>query len=138
LSRPGLRGYRVLVADGSLPACCVIELAAAPVVRKAVDGFLLAADPSSASTDEAAKSRYARVATLLGKEHIISSVEVAKALRDREEGKTGRATILNDDTKYSVVFEPSNGRVHVSFAGNAGVMGDAVTVSLPKPQPVKK
>jgi hypothetical protein len=125
-----MHGYHVLVAGGPKSTAAVVEFGAAPVVRRPVKGFLLGADPDSDQADPASRRRYARVAELLGNEHIIASGKIKNALADTQREQPGTACIWNEQTKYSVVFEPKVKALAAAFPDKTGAPGNYVTVSL--------
>ncbi|MCC6694712.1 MAG: neutral/alkaline non-lysosomal ceramidase N-terminal domain-containing protein [Candidatus Hydrogenedentes bacterium] len=130
MATPPSRGYHVLVAGPVGGEARVVEFGAAPAAREPADGLLLGVLPDSGAGNADAIARYTRVASLTAAERILSAEELATALRDREPGTEGQARILNDWTRHSVVFEPKARRLHVSFPGSAGDLGEAVTISL--------
>lgn len=141
-----LQGYRILVAGpvaGASPAgrgrvaaaawaACVVECGPEPLERRPVDGLLFGCDPSSASRDEGARARYARLAELLGGERIVAVEEIQEALRDSGPGPSDREGILNDRTRYSAVFVPNSRRLYLSARQSDGVMGTFQEFSLGK------
>ena len=123
-------GYHVLVAGPSAEDARVLELGSAITVREPVEGLLLGVDPASGVGDEEAIARYQRIAQLVSTERIVSQEEMRSFLQDREPGRSGQATIRNDQTRYSVVFEPKARVLHVAvFADSVGPARFA-TVSL--------
>ena len=129
-SKTNLRGYHVLVADPAIPAARVVEFGPATIVREPVKGFLLGADPVSPTVDADARARYARVAELLEKEHIIASSDMSKALADQQPGKEGLARIWNETTRCSVLFQPKKRALRVAFPDASGAPGEYTTISL--------
>lgn len=125
-----LRGYHVLLASPSGPEAVVVELGSALASRKPVKGFLMGADPGGSATDPDAKVRYARVKELLEKEHIVGSAKMRSVLGDSAAGSAGMASILNEHTKCSVVFEPKSLTLNVAVPGQDGSLGEYAAVSL--------
>ncbi len=125
-----LRGYHVLAAGPGVPKAEVVEFGASVVVRDPVKGVLLGADPEGAQVDADAKTRYARLASLLDGEHIVGTAKIKAALADREPGQSGNSTIWNARTRHSVVFEPKNRKIDVMFPDAHGEPGTYTTLSL--------
>ena len=80
----------------------------------------MGAEANSSHSDDAGKVRYARVAELLGKEHIIAVAKAKSVLADQQDGQTGLARIWNEHTKCSVVFEPKLRKMHLAFPDASG------------------
>ncbi len=116
-------GYHVLVAGPSGVESRVLELGSTVVVREPVDGVLLGIDPASGAGDEDAVARYQRIAELVSTERIVSADEMGAFLQDRAAGRSGQATIRNEWTRYSVVFEPKSRKLLVAVLD--GLAGEA-------------
>jgi hypothetical protein len=91
---------------------------------------LLGAEPGANGVDQAAKTRYARVAELLANEHLIASPRIRSTLADRQPGASGPTSIWNDHTQYSVLFEPKSRTLRVAFPDKTGTPGKYAAVSL--------
>jgi hypothetical protein len=124
------KGYHVLVAGPSGEAARVLELGATVTVREPVEGVLLGIDSTSDDADEDAAARYDRIAQLVSTERIISSEEMRTFLQDRAPGRSGQATIRNDQTRYSVVFEPRARVLHIAVLETPQTSAKYTTVSL--------
>jgi hypothetical protein len=123
-------GYHVLVADPSGDQARVLELGRSITVREPVDGLLLGVDPAQGGGDEEAVARYQRIARLASTERIVSTEEMQSFLQDREQGRSGQATIRNDRTRYSVVFEPKIRAMHIAVLSDSDAIARFATVSL--------
>lgn len=124
------RGYHILVAGPVGSEARVLELGARVVSREPVEGVLLGTDPASGDAEGDAGIRYARMAELLSTERIVSEKEMMAFLSDREPGRTGQATIRNEQTRYSVVFEPKARAIHITTFETADASGQTTTLSL--------
>jgi hypothetical protein len=131
---PHLRGYHVLIADAIPENARVVELGVPRVTRIASSGILLGATPADSPQCEM-DYRYQRINTLVRSERAVESDELAKIMSDSEPGRTGQQTILNNQTRHSVVMEPRYKRVRVSFPDQSGKLGKPLTISLRKTAP---
>jgi hypothetical protein len=123
-----VRGYHVLVADAS-GAARVLEFGSSINVREPVEGLLLGIDPATAGAEPAAAARYARIGKLVGDERIVDAQEAAAFLSDTEPAAAGRQDqerILNERTRYSVVFQPKSRRLQVSYPVKGGLSAPVV------------
>jgi hypothetical protein len=124
------RGYHVLVASPSGEDARVLELGATVTVREPVEGVLLGVDSTTDNADEDAAARYDRIAQLVSTERIVSSEEMRAFLQDRAPGRSGQATIRNDQTRYSVVFEPRARVLHIAVLETPQTSAQYTTVLL--------
>lgn len=131
---PHLRGYHVLIADTVPDNARVVELGEQRVIRVPSSGILLGQVLPADSTNDAAV-RYRRVANLVRSERAIGSDELATILSDVEPGRKGLQTILNGETRHSVVMEPRYRRLRVAFPGEDGKLGKPLTISLRRSTP---
>ena len=127
-----LRGYHVLVADGT-GAASVLEMGDAFTVRTTEDGLLLGAEPDSTQIDNETRTRYERVNDLLSGERIIGRSEIAAVLADAQVSETGRSRIWNSETRHSIVFDPMRQRMYVSFPSERGGPGTATPITVGQP-----
>ncbi len=131
-----LRGYHILVgalepggaassgasatAKGSaVPAtgakACVAECGPnGKIIRQPDDGMLLGQLPSALEPGSEAAVRYAHAEQLLRTKRIAAAEAMREFLQNAEGPEGGRARIYNGDTRYSVVFEPREGRISVA------------------------
>ncbi len=121
-AHPALRGYHVLLAGPGEDEAVLIELGGHAVTRAAVDGLLLGQDTASPIEDDDARTRYGRLVQLLQDERIVGVSELQSALGDAQQGVSGRARILNENTRHAVVFEPKTRRMHVAFPDGSGAL----------------
>ena len=130
-----LRGYRVLVADAAAADGRLIEYGdGGPGVREHAEGLLLGVDPGEpTSNDQAAQLRYRRVRALLEEQRIVTLTKLQSVLRDQETGRSGQECILNETTRYSIVFEPKRQTVHIAFPRDNGGSGEYLSVDLREP-----
>lgn len=126
---PHLRGYHVLVADAIPENARVVELGETRITRVPSNGILLGATPSENPTNDDG-IRYQRIDSLVRSERVIESDELAKILADVEIGRTGRQTVLNSETRHSVVMEPRFKRIRIAFPDENGKLGKPLTISL--------
>ncbi|NUM56021.1 MAG: neutral/alkaline non-lysosomal ceramidase N-terminal domain-containing protein [Candidatus Hydrogenedentes bacterium] len=131
---PHLRGYHVLVCDAIAENARVVELGETRTTRVASNGVLLGVNPAEAPQHDA-DYRYQRINALLRSQRVIESDALARVMADREPGRSGQQTIVNDQTRHSVVMEPRYKRMHVSFPDANGKLGRPVTISLRKTAP---
>lgn len=131
---PEFRGHHVLVAapesKKAVSRVCVLDCGSSTAVRRPVEGFLLGAEPNDAAVSSAAQQRHARAAELLRAERIISAVELAQTLGDRQQDQERSACLFSANTRCSVVFEPKRNRLQIAFPNQDGSPGEFTTVSL--------
>ena len=124
------RGYHVLVTDPATPETCVVEFGPALNVRRTQDGLMLGADPASEWVDEAGRDRYTRLRELLADERIVGELDVERVLQDRAVGAGESVRILNDQTRYVVVFRPNALELRVAAPAADHSLGAFAVVSL--------
>ncbi|MCC6796007.1 MAG: neutral/alkaline non-lysosomal ceramidase N-terminal domain-containing protein [Candidatus Hydrogenedentes bacterium] len=131
---PHLRGYHVLIADAIPENARVVELGESRVTRVPSSGILLGANfPPTSVTD--ADYRYRRIDTLLRAKRSFESDALARIMSDKEPGRAAQQTILNAQTRHSVVMEPRFKRIHLAFPDENGKLGTPLTISLRKTTP---
>ena len=75
------------------------------------------------------------VDALLRAKRSFESDALTKIMADVEPGRSGQQTILNAQTRHSVVMEPRYKRIHIAFPDPSGKLGKPVTISLRKTTP---
>lgn len=130
-----LRGYHILVGDPAAPRPRVVECGETRLIREPAEDMLLGIIPDGEQADEDARARYGRMAELLRNERIVAPHEMGDFLHDRAPDATGRARILNEDTRYSVVFEPKTRRLHLAFPQEDGSPGEYVALDFEEAAP---
>jgi hypothetical protein len=125
-----VRGWHMLVAHPSPPNARVLEFGIAIQERESVNGLLWGTDPDSTCADEAARTRYGRVAQSVGQERIIAAPEIERALRAGELPGIGQAGISKNMACSSIVFEPNERRLRIAFANADGILEESVPVYL--------
>jgi hypothetical protein len=130
-SHTHLRGYSVLLAgyEAGESMAAAVDFGNRVQTRTAENGLLPGVDPTSDAADNAAAARYARAQLLLSTEQIIGVRELQSVLGDGEGASEPLHRILNEETRYSVVFEPGQRRLHVLMRGPAGE-GEYTTFTL--------
>jgi neutral ceramidase len=125
-----LRGYRVLVADPGMTDTQVIDLGRWVGVRKPKDGLLFGSDPADKDLEASARMRYARAAELLGTLETVTVADAERVLRDAAPAPAELGSILNPQTRHSVVFEPRARRMRIAVTGEDGRLGPSATFNF--------
>ena len=124
----GIYGYRILLADRPLSDAAVIEFGKRPVVRRSIDGLLLAQEERRPEVDRS-RGLINQVSRLHRRAGTMGLADLQALFRDWR----ARSEALPKDsiapTRPSIVFETGARRMHLSFPNAEGVAGpfEAVT-----------
>ncbi|MDK1020459.1 MAG: C45 family autoproteolytic acyltransferase/hydrolase [Candidatus Hydrogenedentes bacterium] len=129
MAAEGICGYRILVAGPSLSDAAVIEFGDRPVVRRSVDGLLLAREERRPAIDRS-HGLINHVSRLYRRAETIGLADLQTVLRDwrTRGGALREASIVSAGP--SIVFETGARRMHLSFPQGEGVAGPFEAVTL--------
>ena len=117
----GLRGYRVLVADRPQSDAAVIEFGEEVIVRRSVDGYLVARVEGNGPGDDPRNRAHGLTKSVLRGDTI--GLAGLEALFQAKRAGLGRPGAF-------VVYETREGRVHISFPNDEGTAGAFAELSL--------